>query len=154
WGYMQTQFIEHGDAWVLVSMPGSADGLKKFNPSRYTAVSFANPTPDAVCPAAGANANKKGPAGPSRDEEGLKWDALSQVAAALKSGASGPMGNLKVQSVYMTTQGSEIVTYINAIHSHATLENGKPAYDGYLIKNAAPPGRLSQCGTAPAKGDP
>jgi hypothetical protein len=152
WGYVADQVMEHGDAWVLASIPGSADGLKKFNPSRYASISFANPTPDVTCPAAAAASNK-GAAGPRLEEEGLKWDILSQVASALKSGASGPMGSFKVQNVYMTNQGAEIVTYINAIHSHATLENGNPAYDGYLIKNAAPAGRLNGCAAAPPKDD-
>jgi len=152
WGYLHEQILEHGDAWVLVTPPGSSEGLKKFNPTRYSAMSFANPAPDAPCAAAANAKQKKGPAGPSPQEEGLKWDMLSQVAAALKS-SSGPMGNLKVQNVFMTVQGSETVTYINALHSRATLENGKPAYDGYLIKNAAPASRLNQCDAAPARGD-
>jgi hypothetical protein len=80
---------------------------------------------------------------------------LSQVGAALKSDAAGrPLAGFKVDYLYMTTQGGDVVTYINAIHSHAKLANGKPVYDGYLIKSVTGPGRINQCATPPAKSDP
>jgi hypothetical protein len=79
---------------------------------------------------------------------------LSQVAAALKSNASGaPMAGFKVERVFMTTQAGDIVTYINAIHPHAKLADGKPAYDGYMIKNPAGAVRINQCAPNPAQGD-
>ena len=147
WGYMSNHIMESNDAWVGVTMPGSMQGVKKFNPQRYAALSFANPAPGAPCPGAG-----KG--GPSDQEDGLRWDVLSQLAAALKRDGQ-LLGGAKGQFVYMTSglQGADVVTYINAIHSHATLENGKPLYDGYLIKNAGGAGRINQCAAAPAAGD-
>src|SRR5580704_16955607 len=42
WSYSHDYFIEHGDAWVGITMPGSVAGLQKFNPTRYAALSFAN----------------------------------------------------------------------------------------------------------------
>jgi len=144
WGYVNEQIIRQGDAWVMVSMPGAVEGMKKLNPVRYASLSYANPTPGAPCPGAG-----KG--GPSDQEEGLRWDVLSQVAAALKSGNA--LGGARAQIVTMTVQGSDIVTYINAIHRQATLADGKPVYDGYLIKNAAAPAKISQCGPAIPRGD-
>jgi hypothetical protein len=142
WSYSHDYFIEHGDAWVGITMPGSVAGLQKFNPTRYAGLSFANPTPDAPC------AGAKG--GPAPAEEGLRWDMMSQVAAALKSGR---MTGLRAERVFMTTQIGDVTTYINAVHSHAKLENGKPAYDGYMIKNLPVAGRISQCSAAPAKGE-
>ena len=151
WGFLQDSLIENGDAWVGVTMPGAVGGLQKFNPTRYASLSFANPTLDASC------AGAKG--GPSATEEGLSFDILSQVAAALKSGAPGePMTGFKVEGVYMTTQAGDIETYINAIHPHALLANGsgsgKPAYDGYLVKNPTAPARISQCAPAVPRTDP
>ena len=147
WGYAHDYFLEHGDAWVGVTMPGSVQGLKKFNAARYASVSFANPSPGA-CAAGGKNAAPD-------QEEGLRWDMLSQVAAALKSNVAGaPMSGFKVERVFMTTQAGDIVTYINAIHSRAKLADGKQAYDGYLIKNPAGAVRINQCAQAPAQGDP
>src|ERR1700733_828913 len=48
-GYSRDSLIEHGDAWVGVTMPGSVDALRKFNPARYPSVSFANPNPSEAC---------------------------------------------------------------------------------------------------------
>ncbi len=158
WGYVHEQIMEHGDAWVGVTMPGSVQGLKKFNPERYAALSFANPTSDAPCAGGGAGGAKgKGrAAGPAAQEDGLRWDMLSQVAAALKSEAPDrPLAGMKVQFVYMTAglNGADVVTYINAVHRQALLETGKPAYDGYLITHPGPAGRISQCAAAPPRDD-
>ena len=48
WSYANDYIIERGDAWVGITMPGSVR-LQKFNPTRYAALSFANPTPNAPC---------------------------------------------------------------------------------------------------------
>jgi len=143
WGFSHDYLLEHGDAWVGISLPAVADGLKKFNPTRYAAVSFANPTPNAPC------GNNPAPA----SEEGLRWDMISQVGALLKSNAAGrPLTGFPVQALYLTTQGSDVATYANAIH--ANLENGKPVYDGYLLKAGFNMTRISQCAQAPAANDP
>jgi len=146
WGYIHQSLMEHGDAWVGVTVPATSGALKKFNPARYTAVSFANPAPAAACPGAGKN-------GPADVEDGLRFDALSQVGAALKS-ASGPLGSLQVEGIYLTTQGGDLLTYINAIHPHAKLANGKFVYDGYLSRNPGNIQRLNQCAPALQANDP
>ncbi|MEP7307434.1 MAG: alpha/beta hydrolase domain-containing protein [Acidobacteriota bacterium] len=149
WGYSHDYFMEHGDAWVGVTLPASVAGLQKFNPTRYGSLSFKNPTPDVTCPTGrGANAA-------SDVEEGLRWDMLSQVGALLKSGGTGrPLNGFRVQSIYLTTQGGDLTTYLNAIHPHAMLENGKPVYDGYLAKAPYNAARINQCAAAPGAGDP
>src|SRR5580693_472038 len=81
-GYSRDSFIEHGDAWVGITMPGSVDALHKFNPARYPSVAFANPDPSETCAS-----GRGGAAAPSDQEEGLRWDMISQVGAALKNGA-------------------------------------------------------------------
>ncbi len=145
WGYLWPQIVDHGDAWVGVTMPGAVSGLQKYDHARYGRLSFRNPAPGA-CP----NGN---PAPPN--EDGLKWDMLSQVAAFLKSDApSRPLAGFKVEYLYLTTQGSDVVTYINAINPHAKLANGKPTFDGYLIKSISGPGRINQCAAPIAKSDP
>jgi hypothetical protein len=143
WGFSHDYIMEHGDAWVGISLPAVADGLKKFNPSRYASVSFANPAPGAPCGNAAAPAS----------EEGLRWDMISQVGALLKSNIPGrPLVGSRVQYLFLTTQGADVATYANAIH--AKLENGKPVYDGYLPKAGFNMARISQCATAPAANDP
>lgn len=145
WGYVHRSLMEHGDAWVGVTVPANIAALKKFNPARYSSLSFANPAPGATCPGAGKN-------GPSDIEDGLRFDALSQVGAALKSG--GLTGNLKVEGIYMTTQGGDLLTYMNAFHSHAKLASGKFVYDGYLSRNPGNIQRVNQCAPAPQANDP
>jgi len=143
WGFSHDYIIEHGDAWVGISLPAVADGLKKFNPTRYAAVSFANPNPGAPC------GNAPAPAA----EDGLRWDMISQVGALLKSNVAGrPLAGSRVQYLFLTTQGADVATYANAIH--ANLENGKPVYDGYLLKAGFNMAKISQCASAPAPNDP
>jgi hypothetical protein len=148
-GYLNAHILERGDAWVGITLPAAADGLKKFNPTRYADVSFTNPNPGA-CPGAA-----KGKGASPDMEDGLRWDMLSQVGALLKSNATGsPFAGFHVEGLYMTTQFADITTYLNAIHSHARLASGKPVYDGYMLRNPAAPQRLSQCGQAPGVSDP
>jgi len=145
WGYSHDHFLENGDAWIGISTPNVVAGLKAYNSSRYAEVSFANPSKTPCSPTAAL----------SETEEGLRWDAISQVAALLKSTAdSRPLAALRVEAVYLTMQGGDLQTYINAIHPRATLANGKPAYDGYLLKSPAAPVRINQCATAPPANDP
>ena len=44
-------------------------------------------------------------------------------------------------------------TYISAVHRIANLENGKPVWDGYFIKDGGGPTSLNQCGERPPNGD-
>src|SRR5689334_22465396 len=147
YGYLNEHMMEHGDAWVGITMPAATDGLKKFNSTRYASLSFANPNPTEACPGA------KG--GPSPMEEGLRFDLISQVGALLKAAPAGsPFAGFRVEGIYMTSQFPDVVTYLDAIHSHARLANGKPVYDGYLLRNPGAPSRISQCAPAPARNDP
>jgi len=147
WGYGRDYFLEHGDAWVGLTTPGALNSLKKFNPSRYAAISMENPTPTGACPGADKN-------GASAIEEGLRWDYYSQVAAALKSDAPGqPMAGFNVTRVFMTTQGGDITTFINAFHDRSRLANGSPVYDGYLVRNPPAPSRINQCAAGLAATD-
>src|SRR5436190_5005491 len=139
WGFSRDHIIERGDAWIGITLPAASEGLKKFNPARYASVSFANPAPSAPC--AGAQ-NGAAPA----IEDGLRWDVISQVGALAK----GDM--MKAQYLYLTTQGADVATYANAIH--ANLANGKPVYDGYLLKAPFTMARINPCAAAPAANDP
>jgi hypothetical protein len=139
WGFSHDYILDNRHAWVGITIPGAADGLKKFNPTRYSDISFANPTPNAPCPGAQNNAA-------AATEDGLRFDVISQVGALLKSDL------LKAQYLFLTTQGADVATYANAIH--APLENGKPVYDGYLLKAPFTMGRISQCAPAVPANDP
>ncbi len=145
WGYLGDEIVRRGDGWVAITTPGAIPGLKTFDPVRYAPMSFANPAPG-NCPDGKPAADT---------EEGLKWDMYSQVGALIKSNDAGrPFGGYRAQAIYMTTQGGDVVTYINAIHPQAKLAGGKFVYDGFLSKQPNGVGRLYGCGSAPPKSDP
>lgn len=141
-GYVRDSLVERGDAWVGVTMPGSVQSLGKFNTDRYTNLGFPNPNPSETCAA-----GRGGPA-TSDQEEGLRWDMLSQVGAALKS-----PGLLNAKYIYMTSQGADVLTYAAAIEKNVTLDNGKPVYDGFLVKTPGAVSKIRRCGDAIPKGD-
>jgi len=138
WGYIHNYVTDQGAAWVGITMPGAVQLQKKFDPGRYASLSYANPAPAEACPAGGNNAT-------SDTEDGLRWDAISQVAAALKNGS---IAGFKAERVYLTTQGGDVMTYITAIHQHAKV------YDGFVIKGPGGLSRISRCAPAPGRGDP
>src|SRR5205823_9935846 len=60
-----------------------------------------------------------------------------------------------VQYIFGTTHTRELMTYVNAVHSHWTLADGKPVYDGFVIKTEyAAVDPINRCAAAPANGDP
>ena len=154
WGWSHDHFLDHGDAWVGVTMVGAAaQALQRFNPDRYASISFANPTPTETCAPGGNGPNANTPV-TSEVEDGLRWDMISQVSALLKSDApSRPLADLDVENVYQTTQDPAQLTYINAIHSLARLADGRPVYDGYLVKSGRVPTRIRRCSDAISNGD-
>ena len=145
WGYLSDEIMARGDGWVAITPPAALSGMKVFDPVRYATMSYANPTP--------GNCPNGTPAGEM--EDGLKWDVYSQVGALLKGNTpGGPFAGYRVENLYMTTQGADVVTYIQAIHPNAKLANGKFVYDGFLSKQPNGVARLNQCGQAPPRGDP
>jgi len=145
WAESHDYFLAHGDAWVGITVrPSSVVGLKTFNPVRYAPLSFANPLPlSETCPNPGGYPNN--PSSPLT-EDGLIWDIISQMGALMRSQASShPMAGYKVDYVYATAAtGGDLSAYVSAIHPLATLANGKPVYDGYVIKCTGSPGRINQ----------
>jgi hypothetical protein len=147
WALSYAHFMERGDVFVGVThMPQQIDALKKFDPQRYAALSFANPDPAETC----GPENSTSPS-----EEGLHCDVYSQVGRLLKSGAAnGPLAGFDVEKLYMASHHGHAGTYAATIHALARLENGAPIYDGYLLGSSDVTMRLNRCDTAPARGDP
>ncbi len=145
WGYTHNYVLETGAAWVGVTLPASAQGMRKFNPTRYGQLSFESPSP---CPPAGNAAPAAAPA--PATEEGMKFDMFAQVAALLKSGT---LNGLRAQYVFATGQGGDLPTYINTIHSRSNF-NGKPVFDGYVMRPGIAPTRINECSPAPGNNDP
>jgi hypothetical protein len=153
WGVSHDYFMENGDAWVAITYsPENVEALKAFDPRRYASLSMANPTANERCaPGPGPNAT----AVSAPQEEGLRWDLISQVGALLKAGRpGGPLAGFDVQRVYGTSHGGELATYIAVFHARARLATGRPVYDGYVQHRHPGMTRLRRCGAAPAATDP
>jgi hypothetical protein len=78
WGMSGKRFMSNGDVWVgITAKPVSVVALKRFDPDRYAAVSFANPLPlDSPdnCTTVASDSSRS-------TENGLVWDMYSQVGA-------------------------------------------------------------------------
>jgi hypothetical protein len=145
WSLSWEHLIREGDAWVAITFsPTVVDALQQFNPDRYAALSFANPDPGEPCT----------PGGPlSGSEAGLRWDAISQIGALLKSGSpDGPMAGFDVEYLYAASHQTDLQTYVNAVHSTARLDEGGPVYDGYILHRDRAPARMNRCGSVPEAG--
>ena len=158
WELTRNYLIENGDAYVgITSKPVAAGFLKRFEPKRYAALSWANPVPlNQTCKNPGP-ALLPGHSSP-QTEDGLIWDMVMQVGALLKSHSpTNPLANLRVQYLYQTAYsqtGAYVGTYVAEFQPHALLPNGKPIYDGFLIGGAAGVSAINQCVNPPKHGEP
>jgi len=146
WGQLQDHLLSSGHIWVgLTAFSVNIASMKKLDAGRYAPLSF--PKPVEQC----GPANRR-----AEFEDGVRWDVISQVAALLKSeSTSNPLSGYAVQHVYASMQsGGDLPTYVAAISHNVQLENGKPVYDAYLIKDSGGPGPLNGCAPRLAAGDP
>ena len=161
WQFLKDYLLDHKIAWVgVTTKPVAAKALKTFDPKRYAPISWANPVPlDQTCPKPVSALPDTTPA----TENGLVWDMVSQVGNLVRSkGPENPVKGLPVDRVYLigySQSGGYVVTYVNFIRPlpSATLENGKPVYDGYFNGDGdglyvlAP--NLNQCSAPVEMGD-
>lgn len=171
WAMMSRQMVANGDVWVgITAKPISVVALKNFDPTRYAALSWANP----LSLSDPSNCTLATQADSSRTtENGLVWDIYTQVGAWVRSSdPSNPLtyakdrgqssdGSGAVKHVYgfgYSQTGGFQYNYINAIQPLVVQTDGKPMYDGYIVAVAggafAGLYRINQCEPAPAVGDP
>lgn len=148
WLTSHDQYLRDGTAYVgVTSAPTTVDALRAFDPQRYAALSWADPTPPGQrCTGTALNST-------ATTEGGLIWDIFTQVGAALKAhGRANPMGGFDVRKVYATgysQSGAYLIRYLNAIHPRAQV------YDGFLIGAAAGgPRPLGKCSAPIPVADP
>ena len=181
WAMSHPQILQDGDAWVgITSKPIAVVALKKFDPARYAALSWANPLPlsdPRNCTTVAADSSRT-------TENGLIYDIFSQVGAWLKSDSpSNPFtyarakdgnnqnqdGNNQnnnrgsdgegstVERLYGTGHsqtGSFLYAYINGINPLVVQADGKPIYDGYLVAVSSGGTLMNQCAASQPIGDP
>jgi hypothetical protein len=163
WGSAWRHFLRDGDTWIGVTIkPVAISSLKEFDSARYARLGFPNPLPpsqtcgqDKLPMPRGLLPAESTPA----TENGLMWDALSQVGALVKS--SDPRNPLQAETVkrlYMagdSQSGGFVFNYAQAIHSFVLDTSGKPLWDGYVATVATGPGLpLHQCAAPIPPGDP
>jgi len=161
WAISNAQFVRNGDAWVgITAKPVAVASLKSFNPTRYGALSWANPlqTNDpANCATVARDSDRA-------TENGLVWDIHRQVGQWLRGrGANNPLtygtstGSHPVARLYAwgySQTGSYLYTYVNAIHPLDVKQFGTPLFDAYLIAVASGPSPIHQCAAPIPPGDP
>src|SRR5688572_1318965 len=160
WGQLSDHLLANGHAYVAVTaFARNIGALRMFSSTRYRMLTFPQ-SPVDKCGAAPRDPwNRPAEFFPVR-EEGVRWDMISQVGALLKSRARPgnrrhPMGDLRVEYVFASMQSAgDLPTYINAVHKNVTLENGKPIFDGFIIKDSGAPRTLNACAPPLAADDP
>jgi hypothetical protein len=162
-GFLSEHVLDHGHAWIGVSMPNVLESLQRYDARRYGTLAFTNPAPpdDAPCaPAAGGRGGRGGgatPAVPARSpvEPGLRLDAMAQIGRWLKSDVAGnPFGATAARVFLVGHTGGDVATYVSAVAREARLADGAPVYDGFLAHSGSNAGALMNCGTALAQDDP
>jgi hypothetical protein len=161
WGYAWEYLLSHGDAYVAITISGNTiNALKKFDNTRYSALSFPPPVPNVCGERAGGGERGGGARGggggrgggrggaPPTFDDSVKWDVISQVGALVKSKSpSNPLARYNVQYLFSSDHtASDTHTYARAFTKAALTETGKPVIDGYLIKEGAGVGAVSPCG--------
>lgn len=163
WGFSWEHFTRRGDVWVGVTVkPVAADTLRRFDPVRYSSLSFSyRQAPEcrpagtaAGMPGAGSDRNN-----PADAENGLAFDVIAQVGALLRSSSKeNPLLDVAVRQMiaagYSQT-GGYLTTYANALHRTLRRGDGAPVYDGYLKAAKGPSSTpINQCAMALPDGDP
>jgi hypothetical protein len=156
WALSKEQFVRNGDIWIgFTSKPVTAAALKRFNPTRYAALNWANPLP--LTDPQNCTTLYSVIAGDSSrtTENGLLWDIFSQIAALARSEApDNPLRRYDVDRVYgygYSQSGFDLQTYIDAVFPLAKLRNGRPVFDGFLdVAGFNTPAPINQCAPAPS----
>jgi len=148
WGYCHDYMMSRGDVWVGITIKQNAiERLKKFDPERYGALGFPNPVPadkrrKSAFPSLGGGGNDT--------ENGLVYDAMSQVAALLKTAVpSNPLfrkgrgSKIAKYVLGMGASGCDVSLYAAALQNISVMEGGKPCFDGFHIHMTGYPGSIS-----------
>jgi Alpha/beta hydrolase domain len=153
--------MRQGDVWVgFTSKPLTLNALRRFDPVRYAALHWSNPTqPPGRCahpsiiPKYSFNlplSMQDIPTGTTGEsEDGLVWDIYAQLAALLKSDKRDQLlPGFAAPRIFATgySQSSLILrTFISGFHNVMRLPGGKPVFDGYLAEVGPAMLRINQC---------
>ncbi len=141
WGYCGEYMCSRGDVWVGITIKQSAiDKLKNFDAERYGALGFPNPVPRGKRRAGNVMMGAANNENADEYENGLAYDALSQVAALLKAKVpqnplyrDGMSGKAARYVIGMGASGCDLSLYAAALQPFATTDGKEPCFDGFHI---------------------
>ncbi len=116
WQYTAQRILHDGYIWVGITVrPVAINFIKAWNPARYGTLNMS--------------------------DAGLIYDAVSQVGVLLRDrhASQNPLNRFNVRRMLSSGYSQSaryLVTYINEFHDDATLPDGSPAFDGYLVSGA------------------
>nr|MCR5032372.1 hypothetical protein [Lachnospiraceae bacterium] len=158
WGCCGESMLKNGDVWVGITIKQSAvECLKKFDPRRYKGMGFPNPVEKSKRRPGATTVGRCELKNPHDFENGLAYDALSQVAALLKSKSSeNPLfhselwGRPAKYVIGMGASGCDWSMYTAALQNHAFMDDEckMPCFDGFFIHMTGYPGYISNGETA------
>lgn len=151
WGYCGEYMCSRGDVWVGITIKQSAIGkLKNFDAERYGALGFPNPVPRGKRRAGNVMMGAANNENADEYENGLAYDALSQVAALLKAKVpqnplyrDGMSGKAARYVIGMGASGCDLSLYAAALQPFATTDGKEPCFDGFHIHMTGYPGFIS-----------
>jgi hypothetical protein len=159
WGRFAEDIFQANDVWVgFTGKPNIIPVLQKFDPARYSTLTFTNPVPPAqqkcgkLPGEAGFNPNLS-----KLYENGLLWDIWSEVGLSLK-GQHSPLGRpaSDLYAVGESQSSQALMNYYRWFGGTRTVLNNRPIYDGYFGETGAAVGTgvLNQCQTPLPTTDP
>lgn len=138
WVLVHNGFMRNGDVYVgITSKPITMKTLKKFNPERYSELSWDNPLPCFL--QADALGNFPGASNP-KTEDGLFWDMLTDIGLEIRE-TPEILGGIKADKVYLTgwsQSGSYMVLYTNMFAKQRYDRGLSPVFDGYFSAGPGP----------------
>lgn len=151
WGYCGEYLCSRGDVWVGITIKQSAiDKLKNFDAERYGTLGFPNPVPRGKRRAGNVMMGAANNENADEYENGLAYDALSQVAALLKAKVlqnplyrDGMSGKAARYVIGMGASGCDLSLYAAALQPFATTDGKEPCFDGFHIHMTGYPGLIS-----------
>jgi hypothetical protein len=128
--------LRNGDIWIgITNSTSGIVALATYDPgngtSRYSTVNFT--------------------------DNGLAWDAISQLGALLKSNrGAGFLRDFNIRRIYAVGESGSaqaLVLYINEIHPLTRLVNGGPIYDGFVVSERFGSGEAFKSSNTPSQAE-
>lgn len=150
WGYCSEYILSRGDIWVGITIKQNAiDKLKRYDAKRYEKLGFPNPVPENKRRYGNTSVGGFTEGTPEDYENGLAYDAISQVAAMLKAKTrANPLcrnrfGKPARYVLAVGASGCDLSLYAAALQPFATTDGVHPCIDGFHIHMTGYPGFIS-----------